>query len=407
VDRDAQLLIARAGALPNNAQLADPRSFVAQAPAAPPLHVRPDVPAPDLTVTLMRYDGNPADGNFVWGFRSPHAITLPQPVAKHLGTDAASYARGITTEIVELGDAGSAGVKAHLKGSGRDISDHVPKELWDAIASVLPHASPKGAPPDVFFVTEESCVPWELAWMPAPLDPKRPAFLGAQVNLGRWIVGDPEPGAPPDPAVSVKQMVVMYGDYADVRDRLPEAIQEKDALVKAYHAAPLTMADADVAHVLDGEQPKGGCELLHFACHGAGDPEHPGLTRLKLQSGAPFTDNAFRGGELGEKNHPFVFMNACEAGTAGDELDTTSGFVEATLKSGCSAFVGALWEVASTTARDVAIEFYKLTLDDGLSVATAMREIRCKFDLSKDVPDDTYLAYVFYGHPGLKLTRKK
>src|SRR5262249_633828 len=153
----------------------------------------------------------------------------------HLGTDAASYTRGITTETVKLGDARKSGaLRLHLEGSAHDISDHVPQELWDAIASVAQHVEPKGAPPDVFFITEESCVPWELAWMNAPLDPNGPSFLGAQVNVGRWIVGDPEPAAPPDPGLGVKQMVVMFGDYSAAIGKLPDAIKEKDAIVAAY-----------------------------------------------------------------------------------------------------------------------------------------------------------------------------
>jgi hypothetical protein len=400
------ILVAQPGFALSAADLGAPTSFANQSPRGVPVWVRGDVAAPDLTVTLRRYDGNVARANFAWSFESPHPVKLPTPIPCGIADDAASYARGITSEIVELGEAGSALVRLHAEGSGRDIADHVPRELWDAIAEVCRHLGQTRKVPDVFFLTEESCIPWELALMPKPLDPAQPAFLGAQVNFGRWIVGDPTPHVPPEPSVDVRRMVVVYGDYPKASDRLPEALEERDRLAANYTATTVAIDDAAVVNVLQGTDPDGGCQLLHFACHGGGDPTDPAHTRLKTSSGAPLTDNALRGAALGEQNSPFLFLNACEAGTAGDELGATSGFVEAALKSGFRGFVGALWEVASETARDIAIEFYKRTLDEGASVAEAMREMRCRFGKTQQVPDDTYLAYVFYGHPGLKLQRK-
>jgi hypothetical protein len=400
------ILVAQPGFPLLPSDLDSPSSFANQSACSVPVWARGDVTAPDLTVMLRRYDGNAARSNFAWSFESPHPIPLPAPIPCEIADDAASYARGITSEIVKLGDAGSPLICAHIEGSGRDISDHVPRKLWEVIAEVRKHLGTARSVPDVFFVTEESCIPWELAVMPKPLDPAKPAFFGAQVNIGRWIVGDPVPHLPPDPLVDVQRMVVVYGDYPEAANKLPEALKERDCLSSKYAATAVGIDDAAMVEVLEGTNPNGGCQVLHFACHGSGDPSQPAYTHLMTHSGAPLTDNALRGAALGERNSPFLFLNACEAGTAGDELGTASGFVEASLKGGFRGFVGALWSVASDTASDIAIEFYKRTLEDGASVAEAMREMRCRFKKSQEVPDDTHLAYVFYGHPGLKLRRK-
>ncbi len=139
-----------------------------------------------------------------------------------------------------------------------------------------------------------------------------------------------------------------------------------------------------------------------------GDPTDPGNTHLVLESGAPLTDDMLRDAAVGEKQHPFLFLNACEAGTAGDELDLASGFVGSAIQAGFRGCVGALWNVASDTAREVALEFYDRTLKRGESVASALRATRGRFMMRRGkAPDDTYLAYVFYGHPALRLRRPR
>ncbi len=401
------IVIVRRGATLEPAAVRDAKSFASQAPRRVPLWVREGAVRADLTVALTRYDGNAARSNFVWSFHSPHDVPLPKPVPVKLSDDAASFARAITKDIVRLGDEASPLLAKHVRGAGKRIADRVPKAMWEALAAVAKAPGVRRRVPDVLLLTEEWSIPWELAMMAKPRDAKAPPFLGAQVNLGRWILGEPATTAQPEPALDVRRMVVLYGDYPKDQE-LPEAIVERDRLVKRERAVAVPLKDAQVDHVLDGAKPAGGGQLIHFACHGVGDPTDPGNTHLVLESGAPLTDDMLRDAAVGEKQHPFLFLNACEAGTAGDELDMASGFVGSAIQAGFRGCVGALWNVASDTAREVALDFYDRTLKRGESVASALRATRGRFVARRGkAPDDTYLAYVFYGHPALRLRRPR
>jgi CHAT domain-containing protein len=125
-----------------------------------------------------------------------------------------------------------------------------------------------------------------------------------------------------------------------------------------------------------------------------------------LQNGNSLTDEMVRGSEVGPKVHPFLFLNACDAGTAGDELGMAGGLVGSALEAGFRGCVGPFWSIASETARQVAEEFYKLTLERGEPVGAALRTLRGRFGTGGEgTVEDTWLAYVFYGHPALRLKR--
>ena len=57
-------------------------------------------------------------------------------------------------------------------------------------------------------------------------------------------------------------------------------------------------------------------------------------------------------------------------------------------------------------AKGIALDFYQATLGDGLSVGEAVRRIRAGFG-SGQAGTATPLAYVFYGHPDLHLSRQQ
>jgi len=398
------ILVVKHGHQVAPAELQSPNSFVSQPVRSVPVWTSAEVAVPDLTVTIQRADGNVARGNFVWRFDTPHLSKLPDPVRVDLGDDdAATYTRDITSRIVSMADSGSVLLDEKIRGAGRDISDHVPQELWQVLTDV---AKMKAGVPDVFLLTEEGSIPWELAWMDPPLDTSQPNHLGAQVNLGRWVLGQGgRPPLPPVDRMDVKHMAVVFGDY-EGESALPEALEERDQLKKTYQANPFQISEKNLNALLEGEMPPGGYQVVHFACHGEGDPTKPGAIQLVLHDGTGFSALTLRGATIGERNQPFMFLNACEVGTAGEQLGELSGFVEAALKSGFRGFVGPLWQVSSATARDIAVEFYERTLGKGERVSEVLRDMRRKFSYDKkSTPDDTYLAYVFYGHPGLRLTR--
>jgi hypothetical protein len=56
-------------------------------------------------------------------------------------------------------------------------------------------------------------------------------------------------------------------------------------------------------------------------------------------------------------------------------------------------------------ARDLALDFYRYTLEEGLPAAEAMRRLRASFGTPAAADTSTPLAYMFYGHPALHLVR--
>ena len=81
-------------------------------------------------------------------------------------------------------------------------------------------------------------------------------------------------------------------------------------------------------------------------------------------------------------------------------LTGVSGFAQAFLKGGAGAFIGSLWAVGDRPARVFSEALY-MALLAGSDLAEASRKAREK---AKTAGDATWLAYVVYGHPYLKVT---
>jgi hypothetical protein len=75
-----------------------------------------------------------------------------------------------------------------LEGIAGQIAGKLPVKFWDVLQGVA--AKVKDRPITLQLNSAEPYVPWELAWVKAVIDPERPSFLGAQVAMGRWILGD-------------------------------------------------------------------------------------------------------------------------------------------------------------------------------------------------------------------------
>jgi CHAT domain-containing protein len=101
------------------------------------------------------------------------------------------------------------------------------------------------------------------------------------------------------------------------------------------------------------------------------------------------------------KHHPFVFLNACQLSAEGMVLSLGSGWPQAFLDVGASAFIGPLWSVQDESARDAAKHFYE-ELRLGKSMGEALQTMRKKW---VDGGSVTFLAYTLYGDPAAKVVR--
>lgn len=379
-----------------------------------PLPLGPSVPggAPDLTVRIDKAtDGSASGGRFLWTFATPHRVALPEsPVAMDLGEDARTFAKIVIDEIDQ--NRGSQLLNGVLENLGDFIAEKVPDELWEVLRGVREEVSKKGSREVTLLLLSAECyVPWELARMPGPFVADRPPFLGAQVAMGRWILGRTGPPLPPRERVDVRGMAVIVGDYGHTARwrELPFAVEEGEALVRSYGAHRL-VARADQLDALfearlarAGSPP--GVEAVHFACHGRGNPVELQSAAIILEpDGRPLTFLAVRPHALGRDFGPFVFMNACQVGTAGDVLGQYAGFAGIFLKAGARGFLAPLWSVDDQVAQRLALDLYDRAFA-GVPVAEIVRGNRCQADLAAGaVTESTYLSYIFYGHPNLILS---
>lgn len=386
---------------------------------AAPVQLQPDPVAPDLTLEILKPDRDATRGSFVCRLCSPHPIaTAAGPFELSLGgDDARTFARQLVDDLRVA--ANGPLLDATLESVGRLVADRLPAEFLQALHEVAALVAPQ--PPSVLIVSAEPYVPWELAWMDPPLDGARPAYLGAQANVGRWL-REPSRPAPspknvqrppvhPRAELGVKNMAVMAAWYSveGGMRRLPKAEHEAQVLEKK-HAAVLLKARADaMQQLLQGRLPgrAGSIDAVHFAGHGNFDAARPDGSTLYLEDGAPVQSLLFRSARYGGELQPLMFLNACMGGVGGDVLGDMGGFPGHSLRGGFGGVVGALWEIDDGVAHDIALDFWDRALpaaaQAGQEVGAILRELRGRY--RSDAPVPTYLAYVYYGHPRLKLQR--
>lgn len=398
---------------------------------ATPVMIQPDPQPADLTILIVKPDGNAAKGQFKCSLASPHALAVSTgPFSIDLGDDAKSFAQSIVHEIRLF--SGKALVENLLTGHGSAVAGKLPAEVFSAIREIADLTAPRV--PAVLLVSADPYVPWELAIVDPPLDVTRPPFLGAQVVLGRWLRDRSDavprvattstparpasrPSAQPPSSIRVKHMAVMAGMYraeSGLRN-LPGAEDEAKTLAQRYDAVALAADSADMKRLLDAQlthnfESIGGVDAIHFAGHGEVDPAVSDGSVLMLSGGMPLPSIVFRSAKYGDDHQPLFFLNACMIGMGGDLLGDSGGFPGNCLSGGFGGVVGALWEVDDTVAHQIALDFWQRALPaaggTARPVGEILRDLRARYSSDTTQPPiATYLSYVYYGHPLLTLHR--
>jgi CHAT domain-containing protein len=307
-----------------------------------------------------------------------------------------------------------------VRGMGKVINRPIPNEFWATVEATW-RAAPAGEVPSLLIITGEPFIPWELAWVDA--DSVDPALypdgipegsLGAMWRVGRWVPpmrrprGPDRPPAPPPVSLDIDALAVVIGDYAADRNirQLPNAVEEGRSIALRYYGMPLTVSEGDVDKLMNAELERDGApfmpQAVHFASHGVASTEQQQYTGIILTGGRKLDLLTVEGSRVGEVSGPFVFLNACQVGTASSVLSSYGGLAGSFLGTGCRGFLAPLWDVDDDVAKDIALEFYDATFRRGLTVGEAVRRIRAGFgDGAKGTA--TPLAYVFYGHPELRM----
>jgi hypothetical protein len=381
-----------------------------------------DAGAPHLSVDIFSQSGG---SELRWRFHCRYPdIQRPGEVTTNLKDSNSSQSLAIQLmrqiPATQMGPA----LAATMRGVGDEVADALPDAFWPIFAETWRRARHDGEEPRIQITTTEPWIPWELAWIDkdrvadaealSPNEFRDGGALGALWQTARWttptrrLVSGDIPAAPPASAIEADEMAVIYGNYQGIPGiaELPSAEEEGNTIAMAHRALPLSVKDSDVTSLLACALQRNGAPfeptVIHFAGHGETDVNNPEFTGLML-AGTKLNPFMVRGFQLVAKRQPFVFLNACEAGVAGETLAQLGGLVGAFLAEGARGFIAPLWKVDDVEARDVAVEFYRRTLIDGETVSEAMRQIRRQF--SNDSGSATTLAYVFYGNPNLRLER--
>jgi hypothetical protein len=374
-------------------RVADQRPVPAE--RAPQVWALPTGDAADLQITVAR--GNDRDARVLqWSAHSPHpAVTVPsEPVSRMMDERAAGelaqrFMRGVEQR------RGADDLETYLRGVQLIVGDQVPRQIWAALASA---ASVVGRP-TVLFATADPFIPWELASVPEPWDDQRPALLGAQTDFGRWLYDQDSEVPAPALAVAAQEIAVVKGEYTGSA-RLPEAEAEADHLVSTYHAQPVP---AELSKVLDCLKGDPSADLVHFAVHGRFDV-------TGVQDGIVMNDRStldfvsIRG--VGTGRPRMVFLNACQVGQGQEVLGDPAGVVPSFIRIGAQAVIAPLWKVDDTAAREFAERFYAAVFS-GRTVSDVLAQERTRAFAAGagDAPESTTLAYLFFGHPRLTVTR--
>jgi len=347
----------------------------------------------DLTVRISIGE---AENILLFTFDGPGIATSPEPIRRNIGDSPDLFARQLVDKVnLKEGQAGSYDL---LLGFGKTVADVLPPQFWEALRLVREKVPDR--PPTVLLLSQEPYVPWELAVMPPPLiDPGAPPFLGAQADVGRWVLG-PRVKVPPPAEIRVDAAAVIWGIYNQPGwQRLVEAEDEAARIEKQYGAVSVTASTVEVLSCFKGTPP---ADLIHFAVHGIYDPTGV-QDGLVLTDGAVLDPMEVRGSDLTAA--PFVFLNACQVGSGNKILGDYAGMAAAFLYAGASGVVAPLWSVKDSVAKEIALDFYAKT-SAGSRPSDVFRRERGVFsaDSSKS---PTYMAYQFFGHPNMELIWKR
>ncbi|MEZ5382880.1 MAG: CHAT domain-containing protein [Microthrixaceae bacterium] len=339
-------------------------------------------------------------------------------------------------ELVRLGDAAGSTITgfvkgldaltnplqrlAEIEGIGTRLARKLPRAAMQAIRAA---GEATDGPPSVLFLTSDLVIPWELAVVDPPLAGQRAApegsrLLGAQARVSRWLVtSEPPPTSPPrSQATPVKQVAVVSGDYqTPTYEPLPEAETEAAHVLGIVPSGTPVEARFEPVYALLCGRP--AVELIHMAMHATFGADAPASGLVLLADGVETTildHNQVLSGNLAEQ-HPFVFLNACKAGQGDLYLGQYAGIAEGLLAIGASAVVAPLWSVDDARARSFAEGFYKRALPSDGNHATdpaeVLRQERATINKAAidagtvDLADISVLAYQFFGHPHLAMSR--
>ena len=246
-----------------------------------------------------------------------------------------------------------------------------------------------GLPRTIEIMADQHEIPWELAWI-------QDDFLARKTLHSRYpfVSRARHGGLIYKPAPS---FAVIVGRSAGLS--LVEAeIAELSELYATAFGDNLIVFNGESVSVDLIRTALGKFDIVHYIGHGDGQADQVWLELL----GPPFLDNHIPASIAG---NPLVFWNCCLGGASASaryryQADVVDGFGSKLLSRGAGHFIGSLFPVSDSTAKDFAVSFYR-ALFQGVPVGLAFYD--AKLQLSES--DPIALTYVLYGNPGARVVQ--
>lgn len=377
---------------------------------------------PDVVLAVYRADAVTAGTYFLAAFPADPAV--PPPPVGRIAIDAAAV-----VSVAELYRRAEAGGDAYIRyseiiGAGVEIGRAIPQAIRATLQTIAAKATKK-APATMLLLTDDTVVPWELA---AFVGDERLAskagggspLLGAHFAIGRWPVSvQSVTRAPASEPIDVRRAALVTADYSEGIggwEPLPGAVAEIRALTTSYAPAEVwppvwRTIDANLGAEVD---------VIHFALHGTytGRDGEDGLVFINERDtgerdlvylGRRAIDARMTRTPPPFPRRPLVFLNACQVGRARTVLGDYSGLAASLIGAGARAVVACTWNIDDGVAGSISKRFYA-SADKGIAPAEILRRVRASYVVGPDTPaakapSPTLVAYQFYGHPRLRVSR--
>lgn len=345
----------------------------------------------DLLVRIQHKQGN----NYLWSFLSPHleftgsseaSMEIPDGAEAWVKTLLEPYAGVNLTDVKQ----------ANIEGIGEIIYDSTPEAFKEAYWKLF--NALKTDFNSILFISDESCVPWEL--MRIANKGVAPEFLGIRHAVGRWIASESSRLVQ---NISVRKFVVAGSGYPNFPpiNPLPWVEGELDWLIQHYKPQRIALQSKPILDFLE----TGTAQAVHFACHGQNSNKNSLLNELIMEDYPEnITPLAINRTEVQEglgAAHPIIFLNACQAAAAGNELGLIVGLPAAFLAAGASAVICPLWRISDEHAKEITEQFYLAAFaQSGKTLGEILQTIREQWESKNHL---TFLAYVLYGDPQARI----
>lgn len=360
----------------------------------------------DLTIYMRRDWDSCSSTDYFITLSSPHIetrherISLPEDINQWLLPKYQQFSRkgrGISVEETKETDVAE---KDHMLGFGKLLyKQFAPKSLTESYDALIKKLGDDFNTIQIY--TDDPSIPWELM-----VADNSSEFIGIKHAVGRWIIPKTSNNFNvPNQSLDIERIVIVAPEYSG--GKVLEATAKEAQFIKTLQwKTPTEQIDGNYSSIKSTLQ-SSQTGIFHYAGHGYTTRD---VNSNIIDYGLLLEDERLRSlnwrGILNEQtNSSFVFFNACEVGQSEKAAGFVDGWSTTLTDTGSSGFISGLWELGDQGAAEFSRRFYQdlqkqFETTGRASIATAMRSARQAF---LETGNPTYLAYVFYGDPALKL----